>query len=175
MDSSQVLTTQIERSSERYGSIEYVLKGDVKNAQADERVERRIPRLIEKFKESPIIGWGFSDESLGFADGHVGFHNMLREGGILEMIIFVFLFFQISSKLWNMSKRRGVFSNERNSLKYASFAFLSLMITHGATSQLFGYFLGFNALEKWFMVSLILVGFNVFYQQINRDISDRLY
>jgi hypothetical protein len=48
------------------------------------------------------------------------------------------------------------------------------MIMHATSSQLFGYFIGFSAIEKWFMISLLLAGFNVYYQQIKSDIGERL-
>jgi hypothetical protein len=169
---SEVLTTQIQRSAHRIGTLGSVFGGDLSTVNA--RVNMRIPRLMKKFNESPVIGWGFSSEGLLSSDGHVGFHNMLREGGILEMMVFLYFFFQIMVFPVKLSKVRGILPHEKNSLKFMSISFLSLMIMHATSSQLFGYFIGFSAIEKWFMISLLLAGFNVYYQQIKSDIGERL-
>ena len=170
---SNTLDSQIQRSTERLNSIESIVGGNTTSVST--RVDERIPKLMIKFKERPILGWGFSTEGLRSQDSHVGFHNMLREGGILEIIVFIIFFIQIVGKLWVLSKRRGILASERNSLLFAAISFLSLMIIHAASSQLFGYFVGFYAADKWFMISLILVGFNVFYRQTEWAIQARFH
>ncbi|NVO21385.1 MAG: hypothetical protein HXX13_16915 [Bacteroidetes bacterium] len=174
LNSADVLNTQIERSSERFGTIEILFSGDASLKGENARTERRIPRLLKKFNESPIIGWGFSDEGIEYQDGHVGFHNMLREGGILEIAVFLLFFFQMISRMNKISKRPGILLSERNGFRLAIVSIFALMITHATSAQYFGYFVGFESNEKWVMLSLLFVGFSAFYHQTNLEINNRL-
>jgi hypothetical protein len=172
--SNQVMSIQLERSSERLTSVEYLITGRGKSRIENPRLEQRIPLLIKKFKESPIIGWGFSEEGIKAQDGHVGFHNMLREGGVFEMVVFLFWFFQIAKFPISLSNKRGISINEKFALLFMSIVLLALMIKHATSSQLFGYLVEFDAIQKWFMISVMLTGFNVFYWQIKSDMTNRL-
>jgi len=171
---SPVLSTQVERASERFGTLGILFGGDVSIGNENDRTAYRIPRLMRKFHESPVIGWGFSDEGMEYQDGHVGFHNMLREGGILELVVFTIFFLQVAGKLWILSKRHGILPSERNSLLFAAVAFLSLMIEHSSSSQMFGYFIGFTAIQKWFFFSILLGSYNIYYKQTEQNIINRL-
>lgn len=172
LKSSNKLNTQVELSGERLSSLSSIASGDVTSVNA--RVDERIPKLMAKFKERPLFGWGFSSESIDASDGHVGMHNMLREGGILEMIVFAIFFYQVVSIPRRMRRKKGILQGEANALSFVVIAFLSLLIEHTTSMQYFGYLLQFEPKNVWMIVTILLVGINLFYRKTNINISYRL-
>jgi len=154
------LSVQVERAFKRISSIEEISKGDIKSVET--RVEIRIPKVMKNFKESPVFGTGFSDEALKFADGHIGMHNMLREGGIIGMLIYMILFFNIFNKLL-IQRSRIRNSNIKNTFLIFIAILIGLLFEHTTSTQYFGYLIGFDPVEKWFMLTLLFAFFNEIY------------
>jgi hypothetical protein len=168
---SFVIRTQLLRSTQRLSTINLIIHGDVTTVKL--RVEERIPKLLRKFEESPYIGWGFSSEGLRYQDGHVGIHNMLREGGVLEIIFFIFFLTEINLGLYLCGKNRNLMRRERYAFNFAIIAICSLLIMHSSSSQFFGYFIGAQPNEKWLFLTFILVGLNIYYYK-SKSLREKL-
>jgi hypothetical protein len=81
---------QIRTASKRLGTITELASGDQTAGGTLVRLTDRSPRVIEGFKQSTIIlGAGFSDLYFDYADGHVGFENILLNSGIIGMLLFI--------------------------------------------------------------------------------------
>ena len=59
------------------------------------RITQRAPRVWNKYIESPIFGFGFSETGFSYNDGHVGNYTLLLQGGLAGMIIFIFFIISI--------------------------------------------------------------------------------
>jgi O-antigen ligase len=45
--------------------------------------------VINKWKERPVFGWGFSDVTRAFSDGHVGNQSLLLISGIVGFVLMI--------------------------------------------------------------------------------------
>ncbi len=105
--------TQITLSFERLFTLQSFIEGDKTAGGTLIRVTQRMPIVMEKVNESPLLGYGYSDIFYKYADGHVANATVLLNGGILGMMIIIafigFLFSQ-SIKLAKLSDRKFVLS-----------------------------------------------------------------
>jgi hypothetical protein len=78
---------QFEDATDRILTIGLLAKGDVTAGGTLERLDRRAPRVMKKWRESPLTGWGFSNEYREYGDSHVGNHNVLLHGGVVGAVL----------------------------------------------------------------------------------------
>lgn len=78
---------QFSRASDRILTIGLVAQGDVTAGGTLERLDRRAPRVMKKWRESPVTGTGFSNDYREYADTHVGNQNLLLHGGIVGVAV----------------------------------------------------------------------------------------
>lgn len=86
---------QAQLAFQRYETIGLLLGGDITAGGTAMRFDVRAPRVMEKFYESPLFGFGYGDEARAFSDGHVGHQNLLLHTGLVGYAIFLamWLFF----------------------------------------------------------------------------------
>ncbi len=91
-----VINKQIKNSWSRVATVEKVIEGDVTGGGTISRYDVRAPKVMEGFFSSSIIlGAGFSDHFFRYADGHVGYHNILLNAGIVGFLIFLFTIWKV--------------------------------------------------------------------------------
>lgn len=149
--SNPVITRQSERVVDRVMTMKKLVEGDVTAGGTLTRIDEHSPRVMKKFWESPIIGFGISDEAYKYADEHVGNQSMLLEMGIVGFAIFIFFiarFTHIVLQVENMISRRNSF---KRTLLVFIMGLIGLFIIHSSSTQIFGYILH---QEKIFLVSL---------------------
>ena len=84
------IRTQVNAASKRLATIEELAAGDLTAGGTLSRLTERGPRVMEGFKTSTIIlGAGYSDLYFEYADGHVGFQNILLQSGIIGFTIII--------------------------------------------------------------------------------------
>lgn len=173
LKSDSVLSVQLSNAGDRIGTIGTLIGERDKSTYegSNARQEERIPRLMKYIKDSPLIGYGFSDKAREYSDGHVGFHNMAIEGGILEIAVFLYFIFMTIMRV------RGITSgfrlgNKKNALRFLAYTLIAILFVHATSSQYFGYVLGFLSYHRWFMLALIFTGMNLYYYQLRREIID---
>jgi hypothetical protein len=135
-----VINKQFSNAFERLLTLEALAKGDVTAGGTLERLDERSPRVMNKWAESPLTGWGFSDEFFQFADFHVGNQNILMHSGIIGaflMVAFlVYFHFQLFQRSWVLT--------EKHPLKYGLLVFpiffAGWFIVHSTSGQQFHYY-----------------------------------
>jgi hypothetical protein len=107
-----IINSQVRNAFSRIATVEQVLGGDITGGGTISRYDVRAPRVMEGFYSSTIIlGAGFSNHFYEYADGHVGYHNILLNAGIAGSFLFLYFTiivlrrpFSISRKFKNINK-----------------------------------------------------------------------
>ena len=130
------------QSSEAYTrvlSMTQLIQGDNTAGGTLIRVTERAPLVMSYFRESPIIGWGFSNYYYSHGDGHVGNPNMLLNGGVVGYVIWMLIFFLICSKILAISRLPRVRSKIGNSGLVFLFGMLATFVIHSSSGQMWGF------------------------------------
>ena len=146
------LKMQSSRAVERYETVELLMKGDVTAGGTLSRLDKRAPRVMSKFYESPIIGWGYGKEGARFSDGHVGNQNLLMQTGIIGFGLFFLVWISYIRKLY----KKYTFLKTNNNYKKAFILLISFLpaifIIH-SSAQWFSFLVSFST---GFTLSLLL-------------------
>ncbi len=134
--SSPMFLRQSEESLSRLATVDFLLNGDPTAGGTLERLTVRTPRVLAKFDQSPIIGFGFSGQYYSHTDDHVAYPNLLLNFGLVGFVIFNFLLFTMVYKMY----RFGADGSPGRQLYHKIFliGFLGLLIIHSSTRQIFG-------------------------------------
>lgn len=81
--SNSKIRDQAVYSLKRLSTLEALSGGDITAEGTLYRLSVRGPKVMNKWKENPVFGWGFSDETRKYGDGHVGNQNLLMTTGIV--------------------------------------------------------------------------------------------
>lgn len=87
-----VVEKQFTNAFKRFTTLEKLAGGDVTAGGTLSRISERSPRVMDKWSETPITGWGFSDEFFKYADFHVANQNILLHSGILGALLMASFF-----------------------------------------------------------------------------------
>lgn len=94
------LDWQLRGATDRLRTVEQLAQGDITAGGTLGRLDKRGPRVLSKFYENPVFGWGFSKEYYRYRDGHIGHHNILLNTGIVGYlylnILFIFFLYKIT-------------------------------------------------------------------------------
>ena len=171
---SSLFRVQIGKSFERFATVELILEGDISAGGTSIRHIRGAD-VMEGFYESPIIGLGFSSDSLDLSDQHVGNQMILLSGGIIGMIIILYLLIYIvlkSLKINNYLLSSGTsFGKYYGELKLIPAFIASLFFIHSTSTALFGYSIYTKAYGNmlWVVISFSLINLiiNEYFAQQN--------
>ncbi|HOZ14476.1 MAG TPA: hypothetical protein PK784_06780 [Tenuifilaceae bacterium] len=128
------INMQISNAYERTLTIESLIEGDLTADGTLSRLTERGPKVMEKFYERPIFGFGFSEEYYEFQDVHVGNQTLLLNGGILGYILYLFFIFYLLYKLY---KFYDIFNDK--SFIIMIFGVIGIFIVHSSSTMVFGY------------------------------------
>lgn len=150
---------QLINAYERIMTIQYMAKGDITLGGKLRRTTIRAPRVLSKWEESPLIGFGFSDVYFKYDDVHVAFPTLMLNGGIaLLMMVIIFLMFLIFYPYFIYKKL-----NNNNIYKKSIIIFIgglmSLILLNSTSTTIFSYLVGFR--NGGFMLIFFLVFFDV--------------
>lgn len=145
-----IFKKQVDFSYDRVMTIQSLAEGDLTMGGTNKRLTDRSEPVIKKFKEQPIIGWGFSGVGFQTFDPHVGNQSILMEGGIIAFIIIIYMQLYV---LWQIYKRS---KNNRDGRIILVFAVLSLYIVHSSSSMYYGYLINTHSYHwvKLFFISI---------------------
>lgn len=131
---------QFEKSFERVSTLESLAKGDLSMEGTLTRITERGPRVMKKYYEQPIFGFGFSDEYYRYLDGHVGNQSLLLNGGIVGFLIYLIFILSL------LNRFRRSYKYYRNSISFIFiFGLLSMVIIHSSSTMIFAYALSTTA------------------------------
>jgi hypothetical protein len=146
-----VITRQSERVVDRVMTMKNLVEGDVTAGGTLTRIDEHSPRVMKKFWESPVIGFGISDEAYKYADEHVGNQSQLLEMGIVGFLIFIIFILRFMKLIVKVESSLSRQNSYKKSLYVFIVGFIGLFIIHSSSTQIFGYIL---SQEKIFLVSL---------------------
>lgn len=136
-----IVGTQINNAVKRLSTISALADGDPTAGGTLIRISERSPRVMRKFYESPLTGWGFSNTFMKYSDLHVGNQNILMHSGVVGFFLMFLFFFYFNWKQFIAS----VSLPEQHALKSAPLAliifFLGWFVIHSSSAQYFGYYL----------------------------------
>ncbi len=134
------LKLQINNAFKRIMTLEAIAEGDLTAKGTLIRLERRVPRVMKKWKESPITGWGFSNEYFQYADGHVGNHNLLLHSGLTGAFLMLAFFIHFNAKIITKSLNSPAGRDGKKGLLVFSIFFLGWFIIHSTSWQYFSFY-----------------------------------
>ncbi len=137
--SSNILREQITFATSRVGTLKELAEGDITAGGTLSRLSRRSPRVMNIFKQNPVFGWGFSDISRKYSDGHVGNQTILLNSGVIGFILLIGFMVYFSFKLIEMH----IFGNKiylfRNSMPVFIIFLIGWFFIHSTSGQHFHY------------------------------------
>jgi len=140
LTSIPVVKKQFTNAFERVLTLEALAGGDVTAGGTLQRLNERLPRVINKWEESPLTGWGFSDDFFKYGDFHVGNHNILLQAGIagaVLMLVFLGYFFvQLFQRGWTLSRSNPY----KNALLVFPIFFMGWFVIHSSSGQQFAFY-----------------------------------
>lgn len=159
-----VVRTQWEKSFERFSTTELILEGDISAGGTSSR-HIRGAAVMSKYYESPLIGFGFGDETMEYADGHTGNQTMLLYFGAIGYGIYIifWLAFMIGPVL--LFRRLNARSDYRSLVFLPAFLLGGLIIIHSTSAMYLHPFSG-----GIFVAAIFALG-NLIYQQARQEQS----
>ena len=149
----------VDNAWRRVSTIEYLIEGDVTAGGTLQRIDKRLPKVLEGFKQNPIFGWGFSETCVKYYDQHVGNFNLLMQVGIVGGILFFYFWIKYFFMIFAVKKYSSSNNPLKSSILVLSLGFLGMLILHLTTFQFFGYYV--NAPRIIF--TIILISFSDFF------------
>jgi hypothetical protein len=147
----------------RLETIEAIAEGDETAKGTLSRLSERGPRVLSKYSESPIFGFGYSKVSTEYYDGHVGNHSMLIMGGIVGLVI---LWFSVLLIIWFFFQADWRFP--RSGFFVFGLAFISIMIIHSSSRAMVSFYMPTDAA---YLIGLIFNHFNASDSILNQTLD----
>ncbi len=132
-----VIGVQIQNSINRMLTLEKLAEGDASAGGTLVRLTERGPRVLKKWEESPLTGWGFSTGFMDYNDFHVGNHNILLHAGIIGILLIAWFFGYFCLKLFFRSVNVPPDDPAKQTLLLFILTFMSWFIIHSSSEQLF--------------------------------------
>ncbi|MBN1181399.1 MAG: hypothetical protein JXB49_03870 [Bacteroidales bacterium] len=130
-----VINNQIRNSWSRIITVEEVIEGDITGGGTISRYDVRAPKVMEGFMSSSIIlGAGFSDHFYRYADGHVGYHNILLNTGIAGLLLILYAIFKIIRYPFIIARKVKFFNDQL--LKISVIPLVILMFINNGTQMI---------------------------------------
>jgi hypothetical protein len=139
-----VINKQINQSIIKLTTIEKITEGDITAGGTLRRIDYRGPKVIKKFNESPVFGFGFSDQYWEYEDGHVGNQNLLLNGGIIGFSLFFLFWISFIVKVFQVYSGLSTLNNYKTSLLIFILGIIGILIIHSTSMQMFTYTIGFT-------------------------------
>ncbi|MCK6694722.1 MAG: hypothetical protein L6Q97_21810, partial [Thermoanaerobaculia bacterium] len=135
-----IVNTQISLALKRMTTLEALASGDRTAKGTLSRITERSPRVMNKWIESPLTGWGFSDTFNDYQDFHVGNQNILLHSGVLGAALLGMFFVYFHGKLFF----RSTLLPRDHPLKYTLLSFCVFFpgwfFIHSSSGQQFAYY-----------------------------------
>jgi len=133
-------SNQLFLTIERTLTVVNILDGDYTADGTLVRITDRGPRVWNKYLESPIWGFGFSSEGFEFNDDHVGNHTLLLQGGVLGVLIWIFVYIKY---IYHLAKRGSGLTHKKQAYFVVAYL-LCLFVPHSTSSAVFSFYLSMH-------------------------------
>ena len=131
----------VQNALNRMATLEDLATGDVTAAGTLTRITKRLPRVLKGYKQSPVIGLGFTEKFRFYNDYHVGNFNMLMQVGIVGFLFFLYFWSSFFRLLWRNRRLLSMRNRYRQQLLVVITAFLLMLLLHFTSYQFFGFIL----------------------------------
>ena len=155
----------------RLETLANLAEGDKTAGGTLSRLDERAPRVMKKFWESPILGFGFSGEALPYSDGHVGNQNLLLHAGIMGFTIYVILWLTFFLKMYYREKNLSKKNKYKNIPMMMIASLLSLIMIHSSSSQWFG--LGFGFIRGFIFFFILIYSNYIYWESASLEHASR--
>jgi len=139
---SPILPSQIGMSVERVLTLQALAEGDLTAGGTLSRLTERGPRVMAVWRESPLIGWAFSDTFYAYSDVHVGNQTNLLNLGILGFTLFNGIYLSILMKTQKWGRKLKKYYSGGNEYIVYLFALLALFFIHTSSGALWSFMRG---------------------------------
>ena len=153
------LKYSVDNSWRRLSTVEYLLEGDVTAGGTLQRIDKRLPRVLEGFEKNPVFGWGFSETFEKYSDRHVGNFNLLMQIGIIGALLFFYFWIKYFHMIFVAKKNLSKKNPFKSSILVLAVGFLGILILHFTSAQFFGYYVQ----PRRVMTIIILIFFSEFF------------
>ena len=144
---------------ERLSTLELMAEGNL-IAGGTSRLTTRNDKVMNVFKESPIIGVGFSELGFETSDQHVGNQTILMGGGVIEFIFFLYFIIFFIRKIYFINSRLYSSNSFKQSLLLLIPSFGGLLIIHSSSQAMFGWLHWGRFQGKILFISLLFSIYN---------------
>lgn len=135
-----IVGVQFANAIKRMTTLEALAGGDMTAHGTLSRISERSPRVMGKWIETPLTGWGFSDTFFKYADFHVGNQTILMHSGILGALIMGMFFVYFHSQLFFRSTRLPRGHPLKDALLVFVIFFPGWFFIHSSSGQHFSYY-----------------------------------
>ena len=135
-----VVGKQFSNAILRFTTLEKLAAGDVTAGGTLERLDKRAPPVVEKWEESPLTGWGFSDTFMRVQDFHVGNQNILMHSGVLGGLLLLMFFIYFHYKLFARSVTLPADHPLKSALLVFIIFFPGWFMIHSSSGQHFAFY-----------------------------------
>jgi hypothetical protein len=135
---------QVNNAFNRLLTLESMADGDMTAGGTLLRINERGPRVMKKWRESPITGFGFSDDFFRFSDIHVANQNILLHSGIIGAMLMAWFFITFNGLLFLRSRKLHPKNPLKRPLLVFNIVFLGWFLIHSSSGQHFTYYQGTN-------------------------------
>ncbi len=153
---SPTLKTQTVNTVNRLSTLRALFYGDLTADGTLSRLDYRGPRVLSKYIEKPILGWGFSNTFYDYRDQHVGHHTMLLNVGILGFVILNTILLLIIYQMYNSEETLKVISEHGKGIIIFAISLIAVFIIHSSSRSFWGFVIPNYAAK----LTLILFLFN---------------
>lgn len=135
-----IVGKQVDNALDRMFTLSSLASGDLTAGGTLARISERSPRVVKKWLESPLTGWGFSDTFMRYSDLHVANQNILMHAGIVGFLLMLLFFFWFNWKLFLCSASLPR-SHPLKELPLVFIVFfLGWFMLHSSSGQYFSYY-----------------------------------
>ncbi|HLO59603.1 MAG TPA: hypothetical protein VK179_12730 [Bacteroidales bacterium] len=149
----------LELSLNRLATLESLAEGNLTAEGTLIRLSERVPKIMSKIQESPIIGFGYSKISAEYYDGHIANHSIILMGGIVGLLLIWGTLFSIFIYLFQIK----VYKSHR--FRSLAIGLISILVIHSTSRNMISYYMSADAS---FLICLI---FNLVNSSLTRSLK----
>jgi hypothetical protein len=131
---------------------------------AANRLFNQFPIIMGVIKQSPLIGYGFSDVSLIYYDNDFGFLNTILIFGVIGFFLFIYFFIKYFTMIISSVKKIGDSNSIKVPLKIMAILLAGILIGYFSTWDFFTY-----NFHKVFFISLVIALAEFFVRQADKE------
>jgi hypothetical protein len=135
-----VITAQSNLALQRFMTVESLAQGDLTAQGTLSRLTTQSPIVMAVFRESPLIGWAFSNRYYQYANVHVGNQTNLLNFGVVGFIVINMIYVYIIYKTYQRSRRQEIKRSYGNSIGVFVFALFGLFFAHSSSGLIWGFY-----------------------------------